>query len=152
MKQMTFVLIYGLSLVLTASAAFGWFGGKFQTLKPENGIIAVPADTVSDGKVHYFQTRSDTGIMVKFFLIKSTDGVIRAAVDACDVCYKSGKGYVQDGNVMVCTNCNRRFAADRINEIKGGCNPAPLERRVENGRLLISMEQINANAWYCEFK
>ena len=29
---------------------------------------------------------------------------------------------------MVCNNCGQKFSSDLINEIKGGCNPAPLER------------------------
>jgi uncharacterized membrane protein len=90
--------------------------------------------------------------MVTFFVVKSPDGVIRAAVDACDVCYRSGKGYVQEGGTMVCTNCGMRFATDRINEVKGGCNPAPLARTVNNDQLLIAMSEINASAWLCEFK
>lgn len=137
-----------------ASPAQAWFGlgGKFKTLEPHSGVVAIPVADISDGKAHYYETKSEKGVMVKFFVLKSSDGVFRAAVDACDVCYRSGKGYVQDGDVMVCENCSMRFASDRINEVKGGCNPAPLNRTVENGKLLISMADINANAWLCAFK
>lgn len=147
-----FIVALILGLMLGVSGAQAFFGGKFKEINPENGLVRIPVADISDGKAHYFKTRSDKGILVKFFVVKSHDGVIRAAVDACDVCYRSGKGYEQEGNVMVCTNCGMKFATDRINEVKGGCNPAPLERRVENGNLEISMAQINANAWYCEFK
>ncbi len=139
-------------LVLVGSSAHALFGGKFKTLTPEKGQIVIPLDMVSDGQAHYFSAKSDKGVKVAFFVVKSHDGVIRAAVDACDVCYRAGKGYVQEGNVMVCTNCGMKFATDRINEIKGGCNPAPLNRTVEGNNLLISMEEINANDWLCEFK
>lgn len=136
-----------------ASSAHAWFGGgKFKTVKPENGSIAIPVNEISDGKAHYFKTKSDNGVMVALFVVKSHDGIIRAAVDACDVCYRAGKGYIQEGNVMICENCSMRFATDRINEVKGGCNPAPLNRVVEGNRLKISMDEINANAWLCEFK
>ncbi|MBW2565258.1 MAG: DUF2318 domain-containing protein [Deltaproteobacteria bacterium] len=86
------------------------------------------------------------------YVLKSSDGVIRAAIDACDVCYRSGKGYVQEGDFMVCTNCGRRFASTRINEIKGGCNPAPLNRKIIGKNLVIEMKDINANSWYCQYK
>lgn len=141
-------LILGLGM----GTAQAFFGGKFKALKPENGNLRIPAKDLSDGKARYFKVRSEKGIMVKFFVVQSHDGVIRAAVDACDICYRSGKGYRQDGDVMVCANCGMRFATDRINEVKGGCNPAPLNRQVQGDILLISMEQINTNAWYCEFK
>jgi uncharacterized membrane protein len=114
--------------------------------------VSLPLKEISDGKAHYYRVKSDKGIMVTFFVVKSPDGVIRAAVDACDVCYRSGKGYVQEGGTMVCTNCGMRFATDRINEVKGGCNPAPLARTVNNDQLLIAMSEINASAWLCEFK
>lgn len=148
-KAIILLAVFGLA---AASPAFAWFGSKFETVEPKNGVIAIPLDKVSDGRAHYYKARSEKGVMVEFFVVKSHDGIIRAAVDACDVCYRSGKGYVQEGNVMVCTNCGMRFATDRINEVKGGCNPAPLERRVEGGTLLIDLSQINDNAWLCEFK
>jgi len=142
-----------LAVLFTTSSASAWFGnGKFTKVTPENGTIYLSLKDISDGKAHYYEAKSDKGVRVQFFVVKSHDGIIRAAVDACDVCYRAGKGYVQDRNVMVCTNCGMRFATDRINEVKGGCNPAPLERIIEGERLLISMAQINANAWLCEFK
>lgn len=137
---------------LAGSNAYALFGGKFKTVKPKDGNVVIPIKTVNDGKAHYFKTKSNDGIIVDYFLVQSEDGVIRAAVDSCDVCYRSGKGYVQEGNVMVCTNCGRRFATDRINEVKGGCNPAPLKRVVDGDNLVISIDDINANAWYCKYK
>jgi len=139
-------------LVLAGSNAYALFGSKFKTLTPKDGKVGIPIDSVNDGKAHYFKATADDGTIVDFFLVQSEDGVIRAAIDSCDVCYRSGKGYVQEGNVMVCTNCGRRFATDKINEVKGGCNPAPLKRVIEGNDLVISMTDINANAWYCKYK
>ena len=136
----------------TGSTAHAWFGGKFKTLTPENNQISIALDGISDGQAHYFTTKSEKGVNVEFFVVQSHDGIIRAAIDACDVCYRAGKGYVQEGNVMVCSNCGMKFATDRINEVKGGCNPAPLTRTIEDGNLVVSMADINANAWLCEFK
>jgi uncharacterized membrane protein len=141
-----------LILLIAGSNAHALFGGKFKTLKPKEGNLYIPIKKVNDGMAHYFKAKADDGTTVDFFLVQSTDGVIRAAIDSCDVCYRSGKGYVQEGNVMVCTNCGRRFATDRINEIKGGCNPAPLKRLIQGENLVISMADINANAWYCKYK
>jgi uncharacterized membrane protein len=148
LTRITLVLI----LVMAGTNAHALFGSKFKTLTPKDGHVTIPIKTVNDGQAHYFKTTAGDGTEVDFFLVQSEDGIIRAAMDSCDVCYRSGKGYVQDGNVMVCTNCNRRFATDRINEVKGGCNPAPLNRVVDGENLVISMQDINANAWYCKFK
>jgi uncharacterized membrane protein len=150
-KPLVITLIL-LGLFVAGSTAHAWFGGKFKKLTPENDKISIPLDGISDGQAHYFTTKSEKGVNVEFFVVQSHDGIIRAAVDACDVCYRAGKGYVQEGNVMVCTNCGMRFATDRINEVKGGCNPAPLTRTIAEKDLVISMADINANAWLCEFK
>jgi uncharacterized membrane protein len=139
-------------VLLVGSASQAFFGGKFTTLKPKDGKVSIPVNKIDDGNAHYYKTKADDGTIVDFFVVKSSDGIIRAAIDSCDVCYRSGKGYVQDGDVMVCTNCGRRFATDRINEVQGGCNPAPLKRVMEKDSLVVSMADINANAWYCKFK
>ena len=121
-------------------------------LKPVNGELKIPVSQVSDGKAHHFDVMADDGTKVTFFVLKSADGVIRAAIDACDVCYKAGKGYYQDGDHMVCINCGQRFASNRINVVKGGCNPAPLNRVVKGETLVIQMKDINANKWYMKYR
>lgn len=145
-----------LSLTAVAVSAFKmpFLGGgsKFTLLEQKNGVLQIPLEDINDGKAHYFQIKADDGVMVTFFTLKSKDGVIRAAIDACDVCYKAGKGYIQDGDFMVCENCGQRFASNRINVVKGGCNPAPLDRMVQSDKLVIQMKDINANSWYCRYK
>ena len=109
MKLRRAILLAGVIGFVLAGSAQAWFGSdKFTLIKPQNGILSIPLKDISDGQAHYYKAGSDKGEVVKFFVVKSHDGIIRAAVDACDVCYRSGKGYVQDGNVMVCTNCGMR--------------------------------------------
>ena len=132
--------------------AFSFFGGKFKNLTPESGTLKIPIKEISDGKAHFFKTKASDNVMVSFFILKSKDGIIRAAIDACDVCFKAGKGYVQDGEFMVCENCGQKFLSSRINDVKGGCNPAPLEREVIGDNLVIKMTDINKNSGYCKYK
>jgi uncharacterized membrane protein len=110
--------------------------------------VTVPVSTFDDGKAKYFSYQAPDGKTIKFFALKSSDGVIRAAFDACDVCYQSKKGYRQEGNFMVCNNCGQRFVSTRINEIKGGCNPSPLEREIEGGNLVIAVADILTGSRY----
>lgn len=109
--------------------------------------FSIPVSVLDDGKAHYFEAEAG-GTAVRFFALKSADGVYRAAFDACDVCYEAKKGYSQDGEFMVCNNCGQRFHSSRINEIKGGCNPAPLNREVEQGQLHIALADIAQGATY----
>jgi uncharacterized membrane protein len=100
-----------------------------------------PVSLFEDGKARHFQHTAG-GFTIKYFILKSSDGIIRAAYDACDVCWRAGKGYYQEGDNMVCRNCGRRFASVLVNEVKGGCNPAPLQRQVENGKVIIQVKDI----------
>lgn len=110
-----------------------------------------PVALFEDGKARHFQLETAEGITVRYFVLKSSDGVIRAAFDACDVCWRSGKGYVQEGDLMVCMNCGRRFASVKINEVKGGCNPAPLKRTVVGDQLVVRVEDILSGSGYFDF-
>ena len=116
-----------------------------------NQTVDYPVSLFSDGKAKHFEYAFN-GSIIRYFVLQSADGIVRAAFDACDVCWQSGKGYSQSGNEMVCNNCNRRFASDRINEVKGGCNPAPLERTIQGDRLVIRVNDIVQGQQYFNFK
>jgi len=152
----------GLACVAVLSAGALWYfsAGSAKTTASQAAVAAVAAvagETVSmpaamfdDGKVRYFEHK-DGSITIRYFVLKSSDGVIRAAFDACDVCWPAGKGYAQDGDVMVCRNCGQRFKSTQVNEVKGGCNPAPLDRRVENGTVVIQVSDILGGKGYFDF-
>jgi Membrane iron-sulfur containing protein FtrD-like len=70
---------------------------------------------------------SYNGLMMEVIAVKASDGTIRTALNTCQICYQSGRGYYkQDGGVFVCQNCGNRFAVDQVELIKGGCNPVPI--------------------------
>ncbi len=112
--------------------------------------VTYPLAQFNDGKAQHFHYKAD-GIEVRYFILKSSDGVLRAAFDACDVCWPAGKGYYQEGDDMVCRNCGRRFASVRINEVKGGCNPAPLNRSVKGEHLVLAVDDILEGKQYFDF-
>jgi uncharacterized membrane protein len=119
---------------------------------PENtaSLVSLPASLFDDGKARHFEHVSGD-FKIKYFVLKSSDGVIRAAFDACDVCWPAGRGYFQEGDYMVCRNCGRKFASVLVNEVKGGCNPAPLNRRVDNGEVIIEVKDILEGRQYFNF-
>ena len=70
------------------------------------------------------------GRNIEIFAVKASDGTIRTALNTCQVCYSSGRGYyVQEGAVFVCQNCGNRFRLDQIEIVKGGCNPIPIQKK-----------------------
>ena len=104
-----------------------------------------------DGTARHYSYAAPNGIEVRYFIIKSSDGVIRAAFDACDVCWRSGRGYAQSGDEMVCRNCGRRFPSISVNEVQGGCNPSPLIRTIQNDEVIIQVEDILKGKRYFDF-
>lgn len=150
-KKRSIVPLLAIVLVLLGAAGAGaWFlrgNGDDGIVKGIDGQVSIPLAEVADGKAHFYTYRSGD-LQIRFFLLKSQDGVVRAAFDTCDVCYKARKGYRQEGNDMVCNNCDQRFRSERINEVKGGCNPTPLERTVAGERVVIAETDLAEGAWY----
>lgn len=122
----------------------GFFGGTAE-VKAKAGAVSIPVAEVSDGKAHFYSFKT-SGKDVKFFVVKSKDGVIRTALDACDVCYHAKKGYTQQGDVMVCNNCGMKFNTARVMDVKGGCNPSPLTRTVDAKNITIREADLAAGA------
>ncbi|MDY6824507.1 MAG: DUF2318 domain-containing protein [Thermodesulfobacteriota bacterium] len=155
--------ITGVAIVFLALAAgiFYWqTNGAAETAVSSSGVstgnhtsgeVRYPLDMFRDGKARHFEFQADTHT-IRYFILESADGVIRAAFDACDVCWPSGKGYYQEGDNMVCRNCGRQFASARINEVKGGCNPAPLKRSIRNENLIIRTGDILTGSKYFDFQ
>jgi uncharacterized membrane protein len=105
----------------------------------------------ADGKARHYSLKSPEGITVRYFLLKAKDGSVRAAFDACDVCWRSNKGFVQEGDNMVCKNCGRRFASVQVGQVRGGCNPGPLTVNVQGDQVRIKKADIYEGQHYFDF-
>jgi uncharacterized membrane protein len=131
------------------SPALAWnFSVPAQDLKPVNGVFSFPVATFEDGKAKYFEYSPAPNQKIRFFVVKSTDGIIRAAFDACEKCFRAQKGYVQQGDFMVCVNCGLKFRTDKVNEVTGGCNPSALKRTMKDGKVIISVQDVQAGLRY----
>jgi uncharacterized membrane protein len=118
----------------------------------EKGRLVYQVSLFDDGKARHFQyADTESKTTIGYFILKSTDGVIRAAFDACDVCWRAGKGYYQEGSSMVCRNCGRRFESVMVNEVQGGCNPAPLKRTIQGDQVVILEEDLKKGQTYFNF-
>lgn len=140
--------IVGALLVAVVTAfAFNMPGmGKYQAAKAVNGMVTIPMAKVSDGKAHFYQFE-DGGKKIAFVVVKASDGLYRTAFDACDTCFHAKKGYEQKGDKLVCQNCNRQFAIDRIgpHEI-GGCNPSYLPSKAAASSITITAVDLKTGA------
>lgn len=152
-KSSNFWLVV-VALVVTGVALGGWIftpgskGSSAGVAKSADGSsLTLPLASVNDGQAHFF-THQGQGAELKFFAVKSADGKLRTAFDTCDVCYKAKKGYRQEGASMICNNCNQAFATDKIGDISGGCNPAPLKATIVGESVVIALADLETGAWY----
>ncbi len=116
---LSFILFSGLSFPVQGFS-FG-FGFGHKTVKSIDGEVRLALSDVSDGEAHHFSYKG-AGKIIKFFVVNSPDGTLRAAFDAfdaCDVCFPAKKGYTQEGDFMICKNCGRKFHSNRVNVVEG---------------------------------
>jgi len=143
--------------VVVAGAQAGLLDGLFKKSPAEAakaaGVVEtadhvkIPLKSLDSGKALFLESDSE-GRKLYYFALKSADGNYRAALDACDVCFRTNRGYRQEGDLMVCNNCGQTFPSNRIGEIKGGCNPHPLANRIEGGQMVIRKTDIVAGKDY----
>jgi uncharacterized membrane protein len=120
--------------------------GKGEKVKPVNGVVTIPLSKVTDGKAHFYRV-TDGGKEIGFFLVKGADGALHTAFDTCDVCFQEKKGYVQQGDFMICKNCNKKFAIVRIGpHAIGGCNPTYLPHKESAGSIVITLSDLKTGA------
>ncbi|MFY9556172.1 MAG: DUF2318 domain-containing protein [Blastocatellia bacterium] len=100
------------------------------------------------GTAKFFDYRLSDDKPIRFFVVRSSDGVYRAALDACDTCYHAKKGYHQEGDDMICNNCGLHFHSSQINEVHGGCNPVGLPRTIEGNQLVIKASELESRGRY----
>jgi uncharacterized membrane protein len=147
--RLSVLVIAASAAVFSAAVAFGSFSlGKYENVKASNGVVSVPVTKLADGKARFYKF-TDGRPEIAFFAVKASDGSYKAAFDACDACYKSRKGYEQQGDKMNCKNCNQKFAIGRLGpNATGGCNPGYLPSRVDGGNLVIKADDIKNGAKY----
>jgi uncharacterized membrane protein len=110
-------------------------------------VVKIPLKALDSGKALFLSLESE-GRPLYYFALKSRDGAYRAALDACDVCFRTNRGYRQEADQMVCNNCGQKFACDKIGEVKGGCNPHPLAHKEEAGFMVVRKTDIVAGKDY----
>lgn len=125
-----------------------FIGEKGTKVNLENGEVRLEASIFNDNKARFYNIAMPNGKIIYFFVVKDKNEVFRAAANACQVCFTTGKGFHQEGNEIVCNNCGNRYPIEKIATEKGGCNPGPINPnlKVSNGQVIITqadLEQVS---------
>ncbi len=151
------LLMIGFAVSAHAGALDGLFKKSPAEAAKEAGVVEtadavkIPLKTLDSGKALFLQIESE-GRPYYYFALKSKDGKYHASLDACDVCFRANRGYRQEGDDLVCNNCNQKFAAVKLGEAKGGCNPHALQHTVEGQSMVIRKADILAGKNYFQRK
>jgi high-affinity iron transporter len=103
-----------------------------------DGKIGIPVATVNDGNLHRFAIE-ESGVHVRFIVIRRPDQSLVAAFDACEIC--GSQGYYQKGPNVICKNCGSAIFIPSIGS-RGGCNPIPIVSQVVGDRLVIPADKL----------
>jgi uncharacterized membrane protein len=112
-----------------------------------NGEVRIPMQAVSDGKSHFFSYAAG-GKTITFFVLKSADGSIRTAFDACVACNHAKLGYRPEGDLVVCNNCGMGFKPSDIGVQTGGCNPIPVNKSIDGTMIVLKAKDLEAGTQY----
>lgn len=126
-------------LVIVVVGFFMMGGGSTGNVVSAEGVVKIPLSDISS-KAEFYEYEG-----VEYFVVKAGDGSIKTAFDACDVCYRSGKGYRQEGSDMICNNCGNYYPISGLgteNLAGGGCWPGYLPSKVEGDNLIIKKSYI----------
>ena len=119
----------------------------FPSLVPDGDLIRISLSEITD-EAQWYTYKGKT--LIRFFVVKAGNGSIKAGFDACDVCYRSQKGYSQDGEFMVCNNCGLTYPISDLgteNKNPGGCWPGYLPTFNDGEYLLIKVQDLEARGW-----
>lgn len=108
-----------------------------------NEVITIPLQEVSDGQLHRFGYKTNSGTQIRFIIIKKNLTAYGVGLDACDICGASG--YYQRGDQVVCKLCDVAINISTIG-FSGGCNPVPLEFSINEGHVSIDAHVLESES------
>jgi uncharacterized membrane protein len=123
------------------------FGDSVEKFVSRDGNIMIDVSSLAKVKSRHYRYE-EGGRAIRFFIVRDEQGTVRAAIDACEVCWKAGKGYQLTDGAMLCVNCGMKFPLHRIGLVAGGCNPHPFRFRIENESVIIETQELMLGIGY----
>ena len=148
-KRWGVCVIFSLILMTISSSAGSYVANKQAEIVPAIPVVAeknsvdVNLEQINDGHLHRFVYRASTGENVRYIVILKGGSAYGVGLDACEIC--GATGYFERDNQVICKLCDVQMNKATIGT-KGGCNPIPIEYKIEDGKLKISQNELEKNA------
>ena len=146
--RLTLLLIILGTFLFVAQAHAAFFGKGVANVTAKDGKITIDASRLDKVQAWHYRYQED-GKVIRFFVLRDKQGVLRTALDACEQCWKAGKGYkMTDDGFMLCVSCKMKFVLSRIGLVDGGCNPHPFQYIVEGNSVVIATQELMQGTGY----
>lgn len=117
----------------------------YETPAVENGEISINADTLTSNPMYI--NYDSNGTNIQLIAVKGSDGTPRLSLNTCQVCNPSPRAYFKEQNGrLVCQNCGNVFTTDSVGETTGGCNPMYIDYKNTDGKLTVSVADLDTYA------
>ena len=152
-SRISFAIVIAILLALAGTLFYGLYDENkyhkfYESLSTQVHDVRIPISHVSSGVIEFYRYSLSGGMTVRFFVSRSSDGQIHVAFDACYECFKAGLGYRQSGKDLLCIHCRKHVSLTGMNKSQSGCNPMPLRSTIENGKILIKVDDLRQGAQY----
>ena len=134
--------------MVTASSLGSYIANQKAEIVPavpveaRDGIVDVPLEELRDGHLHRYVFRASGGEQVRYIVILKSGSAYGVGLDACEIC--GATGYYERDSQVVCKLCDVQMNKATIGT-RGGCNPIPIEYRIEDGKLRVPAEELEKN-------
>ena len=149
MKKILIIMISIIALVFLVGCGSNTdtpTGNVVAKISESDDSISIPISAISTTLKKL--TYNADGTVVTYFAVLGTDGEVRVAFDACDVC-GGYQGYAQRGTDVECIKCGRVFSIDDLGSTNtgGGCWPSNLDFVIEGDYIVISEADLESKAY-----
>jgi len=123
-------------------------GGAVFGYMPRGGEVTYARAELDGRSARFYQHKAEGGVIVRYFLYGGADGATGAALDACASCWREGKGHRQEGDEMVCVQCDKRFTIADLGKRSDPCAPISLPVTVRDGEVAVAIPDLLEAAKY----
>ena len=150
-NKVFFAGLIALLIGFAAAILYSYYGEKiqekvFESLATQTKDVRILLSDMNADKVRFYSYLLPGNKSIKFFVTKTSENKVRIAFDACQDCYKSHLGYGQSGKDIICILCKRRIKG--MNHNQSGCSPLALKSTVENGQIVIKLDDLKEGFRY----
>lgn len=96
-------------------------------------------------EIPLFFTYRFQGKTINYFVL-NIQGKVSSFLDACASCYSYKRGYRCDDGTIECRHCDMKFSVYKLEKGLGSCFPIKIEGRLENGKYVIPVAVLEAEA------